>query len=243
MTFPSPPISSTSWPPTTAAAGADIAYEMYARPHAVPGRRWQLLLGSAGRDHAHGPVGRGLGGPHPRDAADRGPPPAAASFATLVGRAVRVAMSADRDASWPAFPAALRTGAPRARTRSRSPGRWRSAGTAPRARPSTGRRQWPGRGHAGQHDPARRLAPPGRGDRAEDLGRRRHVHHCTPISLTRTSRHRTGSTQVPIDLSASAGTRATAFAPIPAGTVGILCATGTNPHLTFHDGGPIILGG
>ena len=59
----------------------------------------------------------------------------------------------------------------------------------------------------------------------------------------RTSRPRTGSSRCRSTWSASAGTRATAFAPIPAGTVGILCATGTYPDLTFHDGGPITLGG
>ena len=43
-----------------AAAGADIAYEMYA-PYAVPRRRWQLLLGPARGDHAHRPVDRRAG--------------------------------------------------------------------------------------------------------------------------------------------------------------------------------------
>ena len=49
--------------------------------------------------------------------------------------------------------------------------------------------------------------------------------------------------QVPVDLSASAGTRSTAFAPIPAGKVGVLCATGTYPDLTFYDGGSFTVGG
>ena len=49
--------------------------------------------------------------------------------------------------------------------------------------------------------------------------------------------------QVPVDLSASAGTRSTAFAPIPAGQVGVLCATGTYPDLTFYDGGSFTVGG
>ena len=48
---------------------------------------------------------------------------------------------------------------------------------------------------------------------------------------------------MPVDLSASAGTRSTAFAPIPAGQVGVLCATGTYPDLTFYDGGSITVGG
>ena len=44
-------------------------------------------------------------------------------------------------------------------------------------------------------------------------------------------------TQVPVNLSASGGARVTAFAPIPAGEVGALCATGAYPDLTFFDGG------
>jgi hypothetical protein len=47
---------------------------------------------------------------------------------------------------------------------------------------------------------------------------------------------------VPLDVSASAGTRHTAFAAIPAGRVGIACVTGPYPDLTFHDGGSFVVG-
>jgi hypothetical protein len=43
--------------------------------------------------------------------------------------------------------------------------------------------------------------------------------------------------QVPVDVSATAGTRTSAFVPLPAGSVGMLCATGTYPDLRFRDGG------
>ena len=50
-------------------------------------------------------------------------------------------------------------------------------------------------------------------------------------------------TQVPGDVGASGGARTTAFAPIPAGQVGVLCATGSYPDLTFTDGGSFTVGG
>ena len=49
--------------------------------------------------------------------------------------------------------------------------------------------------------------------------------------------------QVPLNLAASAGTRSSTFAAVPAGETGVLCITGTYPALTFHDGGTFSLGG
>ncbi len=49
--------------------------------------------------------------------------------------------------------------------------------------------------------------------------------------------------QVPLERRASAGARSSTFAAVPAGETGVLCATGTYPALTFHDGGTFNLGG
>lgn len=48
----------------------------------------------------------------------------------------------------------------------------------------------------------------------------------------------------PLELgfTASAGGRAAGVAPLPAGPIGVACATGTFPDLTFHDGGSFTVG-
>ena len=164
------------------------------RPHAVPRRRRQLLLGPAGRGHAHRPVRRRLGGHDGRDGAHRAR--RRAPVARPGGRPVRVAMSADRDAFMARFLAALQDRRPAVATRSRSPGRWRSAGTAPRARSSTGRTT------AGlvevtlvnttQRDVALLM---GGAARAEDLGRRRDVRPARRSLGPQPQGSRTGSSR------------------------------------------------
>jgi hypothetical protein len=49
--------------------------------------------------------------------------------------------------------------------------------------------------------------------------------------------------QVEGSLGAPPGGTAETIATQPAGTLGVLCATGTFPDLTFHDGGSFVVGG
>ena len=223
------------------AAGADIAYEMYVRtPFLADGE--QLLLGPAGRGHAHRPVRRRLGGHDGRDGAHgsrRGAPVARSRRPARPGGDVR----RPRGVHGP-LP---RRACGRARPRSNPFAiagsmevRWDGTSCTVVDPPDDGR---PGRGHARATRPSGDVAllmggaaPPKTW--ADVVAFVQHADLADP-----NLKAPDWIVQVPVDLSASAGTRSTAFAPIPAGKVGVLCATGTYPDLTFYDGGSFTVGG
>ena len=222
-----------------AAAGADIAYEMYARTPFLAGSGnsyWDPLAAITLTD----PSVAGWEDvaltmqPSGRDAGRLVRDPS--------GRPARVAMSADPDAFMPAFLGALRTGAPRAHPFTIAGSmevRWDGTACTAVDRPKTAGLVEVTLVNTTQRDVALLLGEAAAPKTWADV-----VTFITHADLADPNlKAPDWIVQVPIDLSASAGTRATAFAPIPAGTVGILCATGTYPDLTFHDGGPITLGG
>ena len=49
--------------------------------------------------------------------------------------------------------------------------------------------------------------------------------------------------EVPMELAAAPGARTVAVADVPATEVGVVCATGTFPDFTIHDGGTFAVGG
>ena len=158
------------------------------------------------------------------------------------GRPVRVAMSADRDAFMTRFLAALRTGAPRANPFSIAGSmevHWDGTTCTAVDQPDT----------AGLVEVT--LVNTTQGDVAVLMGGAVPPKTWTDIVTFIQEADLADPNlkapdwivQVPLDMSASAGARSTAFAPIPAGLVGVLCATGTYPDLTFHDGGSFTVGG
>ena len=222
-----------------AAAGADIAYEMYVRtPFLADGSSsyWDPLAavtltepsvaGWEDMTVAMEPTGPGAG----HLSRDPG------------GRPVRVAMSADRDAFMARFLAALRTGAPRSNPFSIAGSmevRWDGTTCTVVDPPDAAGLVQVTLVNTTQRDVALLMggaAPP---KTWADV-----VTFVQQADLADPNlKAPDWIVQVPVDLSASAGTRSTAFAPIPAGKVGVLCATGTYPDLTFHDGSSFTVGG
>ena len=221
------------------AAGADIAYEMYVRtPFLADGGSsyWDPLAAVTLTDPsvagwedmtvAMEPTGPGAG----RLSRDPG------------GRPVRVAMSADREAFMTRFLAALRTGAPRSNPFAIAGSmevRWDGISCTVVAPPDTAGLVEVTLVNTTQRDVALLMggaAPPKTW--ADVVTFVQHADLADP-----NLKAPDWIVQVPVDLSASAGTRSTAFAPIPAAKVGVLCATGTYPDLTFYDGGSFTVGG
>ncbi len=223
-----------------AAAGADIAYEMYARSPflADPSSSyWDPLAAVTLTDPSIAtwedasvtmqPTGQAAGRLS-RDAA---------------GRPVRVAMSADRETFMTRFLATLRSGAPRSEpfaTAGAIEVRWDGSACELVGEPPTsaGLIQVTFDNTA-QEEAALAIGsatPPKTWDdilaflRQADLS---DPNLAVPDWIV----------QVPVNISATAGTRAVAFAPIPAGEVGLLCVSGTFPDVSFHDGGTFTVGG
>ena len=222
-----------------AAAGADIAYEMYVRtPFLADGSSsyWDPLAATTLTDPSlaswedltvtMAPTGPGAG------RLSRDP----------AGRPVRAAMSADRDAFMTRFLAALRTGAPRANPFEIAGSmevRWDGTACTVVDPPAGAGLVKVTLVNTTQGDVALLIGGPVAPKTWDDL-----VTFVQAADLSDPNlRPPEWIVQVPVNLSASAGTRSTAFAPIPAGTVGALCATGTYPDLTFYDGGSFTAGG
>lgn len=221
------------------AAGADIAYEMYVRtPFLADGGNsyWDPLAAVTLTDPsvagwedikvAMEPTGPGAG----RLSRDAG------------GRPVRVAMSADRDAFMARFLAALRTGAPRSNPFAIAGSmevRWDGTSCTVVDQPETAGLVEVTLVNTTQGDVAMLMGGAAAPKTWADV-----VAFVQQADLADPNlKAPDWIVQVPVDLNASAGARSTAFAPIPAGEVGVLCATGTYPDLTFYDGDSFTVGG
>jgi inosine-uridine nucleoside N-ribohydrolase len=222
-----------------AAAGADIAYELYARnPWLASGSSfWDTLAAILLDDPSIArwedlavrmePTGSHAG----HLARDPG------------GRPVRAALSADAGGFMQALLAALRTGAPRA---------------APFDLAGALEVRWDGTactivGDAPSQPGTTRVTLVNTTPRAVGLA----AGHIEPPKTWRDAMALLPTldladpsvalpdwiVQIPLQLQAPAGARSAGFAPLPAGEVGVVCVTGTYPKVTFHDGGSFTLSG
>jgi inosine-uridine nucleoside N-ribohydrolase len=223
-----------------AAAGADIAYEMYARtPFLADGTSsyWDPLAALTLTDPS-------IAGWEDLAVTMEPTGPAAGRLARdPAGRPIRAAMSADRDAFMARFLAALRAGGPRADPFALEGSlevRWdgnvcqvageppASAGLVKVTLVNTSEQEV-GLALGGATPPKTWgdiLAFMGTADLSDP-------NFVLPDWVV----------PVPLELRATPGELSTAAVQLPAGEVGVLCGAGTFPDLTFHDGGTFIVGG
>ena len=223
-----------------AAAGADIAYEMYARTpflSADGNSYWDPLAAATLTDPS-------ITGWEDLTVTMQPTGPAAGRLSRdPAGRPIRAAMSADRDAFMTRFLAALRTGEPR-------PDPFSVGGSL--------EVRWDGTACEVAGDP-----PTSAGPTAITLVNSSEQEAGLAIGTAASPKTWDDVVAfmstvdlsvpnlvipdwivpVPVQLEAGPGARSTAIAEIPSGDVGVLCGAGTFPDLTFHDGGTFIVKG